>query len=78
MNNIEIGKRVGHLDLGCGILIIWMIYGHLLGQLNMLDSPLYIYPRYALGFCMPWFFFKSGMFHKEEISVNKSLRGGVN
>ena len=74
---MKINNRVEHLDLGCGILIIWMIYGHLLGLLNMLDSPFYIYPRYVLGFFMPWFFYKSGMFHKEESGVKSIIRGGA-
>ena len=50
-------ERVGYIDTVAGIMIIWMILGHCRFHANY-SLPFFKY----LGFYMPWFFYKSGMF----------------
>ena len=57
--------RFSSFDTITGILIIHMILGHVFQITNLTDS--YIYSLSSLlQFFMPWFFFKSGYFHKND------------
>lgn len=61
------------LDAVCGLLIIYMIYGHICLWAGV--SQVELFPR-LLYFFMPWFFFKSGMFYKPR-SWQKELSVGT-
>lgn len=50
-------KRLSYIDNVAGIMILWMILGHC----SLFSG--FCVPGYSiLGFYMPWFFYKSGMF----------------
>lgn len=60
-------QRIFYLDNLCGLLIINMIFMvHLAGFSGVGDSTLMYYVKMSLGFFMSWFFFKAGMFFKEQ------------
>lgn len=65
-------KRDNSLDAACGLMIIYMIYGHICLWSGV--TQVEIFPR-LLFFFMPWFFFKSGMFFKPR-SYKSELSGG--
>lgn len=71
VENRECQRNI-HLDWICGLLIIHMIGGHIaqfMHERYILDSVFF--------FFMPWFFFKSGMFHKikkEDVIIIKSAK----
>lgn len=58
-------NREVYLDVVCGIMIIWMILGHLIASCGLRDTVLYTIGNRLFPFFMPWFFFKSGMFYKK-------------
>ena len=60
-----IPERNNSLDVISGILIIWMLFYHVFQKSGMTSSPIYVYALRCLYFFLPWFFYKSGMFHKE-------------
>jgi len=66
-------KRDNSLDAACGLMIIYMIYGHICLWSGV--TQVEIFPR-LLFFFMPWFFFKSGMFFKPR-SYKSELSGGA-
>ena len=51
------GKRISHIDLASGIMIVWLLYYHALYP--MLGYDIFIKLPW-LFFFMPWFFYKSG------------------
>ena len=67
-------KRVKYIDLGAGLMILWMIIGHaiyaassveiLRGESCPLKGISYFIPNF-LFFFMPWFFYKSGQFFRK-------------
>ena len=62
-NSTEMGKtRKTYLDTVCGFLLCYMILHHC-SQCAGVASEIKHY-TYWLGFFMPWFFFKGGMFHR--------------
>lgn len=70
------GIRQSHLDVICGILIVYMVFYHCLQCANVTDS---IYAKISgrfFFFFMPWFFFKAGMFFKRQLTIN-ALKLGV-
>lgn len=66
-------QREHSLDAVCGLLIIYMIYGHICLWTGV--EQVEIFPR-LLFFFMPWFFFKSGMFYKPR-PLKDELSGGA-
>lgn len=66
-------QRDTYLDAVGGIMILYMIYGHicLWTELRQLE----VFSR-LLFFFMPWFFFKSGMFYRKG-SVGEVIMKGV-
>lgn len=58
-------KREISLDTIAGLLIIHMIVGHIFQWCKLTYTVYYQYMN-ILFFFMPWFFYKSGMFFKEE------------
>lgn len=71
MKNIAV--RDTSLDNVCAIMIIYMIYGHVCLWCGVKQNE--ILTR-CLYFFMPWFFFKSGMFFREE-PVRQTLLKGI-
>ena len=70
---MEKKKRDESLDAVCGLMIVYMIYGHIclwsgIQQIEWIPRLLY--------FFMPWFFFKSGLFFKPR-SLSEELVGGA-
>lgn len=63
-------SRNGSIDIGAGIMVIWLLYYHalypLLGENILREIPWFFY-------FMPWFFYKSGFFFKP-----KSLKEIIN
>lgn len=53
-------ERLSYIDDVAGIMIIWMILGHCT-FFSGFSVPFYS----VLGFYMPWFFYKSGMFFRK-------------
>ena len=68
-------ERAIYIDVGAGIMILWMIVGHavyaassveiLQGESCHLKGINYFIPN-CLFFFMPWFFYKSGQFFKKK------------
>lgn len=67
-------QRLKYIDLGAGIMILYMVIGHVLlfawgldtscGEKSISESPRTFFPY--LSFFMPYFFYKSGMFFKKK------------
>ena len=57
-------KRETHLDAICGVMILWMILGHIFQATHLTESSVYLTLYRILFFFMPWFCFKAGMFEK--------------
>lgn len=63
-------KRITYLDTIAGVLIIYMIFMHCCQLTHMTNSLLYKEWLSIIFSCfMGWFFYKSGMFHKEHATV---------
>ena len=58
-------NRQIHLDVVCGILIIYMIFGHCSQWSHATDFAFAKIASRIFFFFMPWFFFKAGMFFKQ-------------
>ncbi|MCM1078828.1 MAG: acyltransferase family protein [Bacteroidales bacterium] len=70
MNRLtEIDKREQSLDNVAGLMIIYMILGHI-------GLPYIKGCMIVLFFFMPWFFFKAGMFHRQK-KIRETISGGV-
>lgn len=66
-------ERDYSLDAACGLMIIYMIYGHICAWSGV--QQIELFPR-LLFYFMPWFFFKSGMFFREK-TLKKEFVNGV-
>ena len=66
-------QRDNSLDAVCGLMIVYMIYGHICLWAGV--EQVEMFPR-LLFFFMPWFFFKSGMFYKAR-SWQNVISGGA-
>ena len=63
-------QRDTSLDIICGLLIIHMILEHIFFSFVLLrDSGAFQWERHILFFFMPWFFFKNGMFYKQNCEL---------
>lgn len=56
----NIKTRSRYIDISAGLMLIWMMVGHVFFHAQ--HSNVFWDHRIYLGFFMPWFFFKSGMF----------------
>lgn len=67
------GKRKEYIDVVAGIMILWMIVGHLrqVSGFN-LDYPNILY------FFMPWFYYKAGALSDEKALRETANGGGIN
>lgn len=68
-------KRTIHLDIVCGLLVLWMIFGdHLRYMSDVQSFPGYDILKKVFFFFMSWFFFKSGMFYSKKRTVKDVIR----
>lgn len=72
--NKQMKQRDTTIDMAAGFLIIVMMMGHVMQGAGLFETTFYE-PLHWFFFFMPWFFFKAGMFHRNQ-SVNKCLTGG--
>ena len=70
-------KRNYSLDFASGILIIHMILGHIFQWTSLTNNFLYKDLTILFFFFMPWFFFKSGMFHPPQRSLKETIKNGL-
>lgn len=66
-------ERKEYIDAVAGIMILWMMFGHL-QQVTGLHLE---YPN-ILFFFMPWFYYKAGALSKEKTLYEVANAGGVN
>lgn len=71
-NNI-FSSRDTSLDAVCGLFIIWMIIGHAFQWSATTDDSFYIYGNDVLFMFMPWFFFKSGMYYRQQTNTKAAI-----
>lgn len=76
--------RIAHIDMAAGIMILWMMLGHIgASQLGYCTPQFVQFLGRFLFFFMPWFFFKSGMFFSLSAAritggqIVKAIRGVV-
>ncbi len=65
-------ERISYVDLGAGIMILWMILGHAIMAAGFVGEPfrpsgITDYVPNILFFFMPWFFYKSGQFFSKRL-----------
>lgn len=68
--------REKYLDAVCGIMIVWMIVGHIINSCGLIESRFYVLGNHMLPFFMPWFFFKSGMLYKGKVDFLTLMKRG--
>ena len=61
-------KRVAYLDILCGVMIMNIILAHICAYLRLFDILDHLF-----FFCLPWFFFKGGMFFHFSSNWRKRL-----
>lgn len=68
-------ERVAHIDVAAGIMILFMMLGHVCASRFEFSVPhVFSYMQRVFFFFMPWFFYKSGAFYKLRNGTN--IRGG--
>ncbi|OUP37346.1 acyltransferase family protein [Bacteroides sp. An19] len=73
MEQIKQQKRIAYLDNVAGLFIIYMIFMHCCQFTEMTGTIFYRVLSVVFSCFMAWFFFKSGMFHKENTSVKTAF-----
>lgn len=68
------GKRAEHIDMAAGIMLAWMILGHVASHASYHGTFLQI--GNYLSFFMPWFFYKAGIFYKFKPLKDRRIGGG--
>lgn len=66
-------KRIDYIDMAAGIMLTWMILGHIASHASYSGRFFNIGP--CLSFFMPWFFYKAGMFYQNRFD---SMRDRAN
>lgn len=66
-------QRDNSIDIIAGILILYMILGHCMQSAGMGEYT-FNRPMIFLGFFMPWFFFKSGMYFTADTHSGKIMQ----
>ena len=65
--------RDNSLDTVGGIMVLYMIFGHCCPP-ELLDYDFRRFLMLTLYCFMPWFFFKSGMFHRDSLNVKETWK----
>lgn len=68
--NVTVMERDESLDSLQGLLIVYMIMVHSFQWANIKGDSFNEVASYVMFFFMPWFFYKSGMFHKEMRNID--------
>lgn len=68
--------REPHYDMAAGIMLAWMILGHIASHASFDCGLIKILNQY-LSFFMPWFFYKAGRFHRSA-SMSDTVRHSCN
>lgn len=66
-------KRLIYLDTAAGIFIIYMIFYHCSQFADMTNNHVFKFLQVVFSCFMAWFFFKSGMFYKRDITVKEEF-----
>ena len=66
-------ERLYHLDVVCGILIVYMILYHCSQWAHVTDYDWAVIAGRIFFFFMPWFFFKAGMFLNPEKKIKEVI-----
>lgn len=66
------------LDLLAGVFIVYMIFTHLCQESGLSQSLVYEWLDNVLWIFMPWFFMKSGMYHKQSPEILCGLKKHFN
>ena len=70
--------RVAHIDMAAGIMILWMMLGHVGASRLGFTTPEFVTClRRVFFFFMPWFFYKSGIFFSIRPASVIANRGGA-
>ena len=69
-SDIQNTNRLSYVDIGAGVMIIWLLYYHALWPMYEREI-LNVFPW--LFYFMPWFFYKSGYFFKPK-SLKESIK----
>ncbi len=64
--------RSNHIDTVGGVLIVYMIFIHCIREAGLKEADFVQPITYIFACFMAWFFFKSGMFHKELPSIKEA------
>ncbi len=67
-------ERQAHIDMAAGVMLAWMILGHVASHANYHGTFLQI--GNYLSFFMPWFFYKAGMFYKFKPLKDRRIERG--
>ena len=70
-------KRIAYLDEVAGLFIIYMIFMHCCQFTGMTNTTFSQTLSVVFSCFMAWFFFKSGMFHKENTTVKAAFSHGL-
>jgi fucose 4-O-acetylase-like acetyltransferase len=68
--------RSNSIDIISGVMIVWMVVYHIFMWAGLTEFKIYQLPLQWLFFFMPWFYFKSGMFQKNDKEI--TLKNYVN
>lgn len=66
-------KRLTYLDTAAGIFIIYMIFYHCSQFSGMTHNQVFKFLQVVFSCFMAWFFFKSGMFYKRDITFKEEF-----
>ena len=61
-------SRLEFLDVVGGVMVVWMIIGHVFQWSNWTDCNVYTTSSRIFFMFMAWFFFKGGFFAKERVT----------
>ena len=67
-------ERQAHIDMAAGVMLAWMILGHVASHASYHGTFLQI--GNYLSFFMPWFFYKAGIFYKFKPLKDRRIGGG--
>jgi len=77
-SDIHSRKRVLWLDAISGLLILFMIYCHLMYWTRLDSLPFHQFLLHAFTFYMAWFFFKGGLFAKNNEKPLLTFQNSIN
>ncbi|WP_314808210.1 acyltransferase family protein [Segatella oris] len=70
-------ERLVGVDTVSGIMLIWMMYVVHLARMSGIETPLLHFVLSIMSCFLPWFYFKSGLFFKQEKLFIDELKGNI-